>query len=68
MLATIKYYVEKIMSTSVYLYKFSVFSFYMYQKYLFSYDDSDSDDENENSNYYRIPIIDDIENIVPKLE
>lgn len=68
MLATIKYYFEKIMSTSVYLYKFSVFSFYMYQKYLFPYDDSDSDDENDDSNYYRIPIVDDIENIVPKLE
>jgi hypothetical protein len=68
MLATIKYYVEKIMSTSVYLYKFSVFSFYMYQKYLFPYDDSDSDDETEDNNYYRTHIVDDIENIVPKLE
>lgn len=69
MMARMQSCMEKIMAKSVLLYKFSVFSFYLLQKSLFPYD-SDSDDDNDDfaSRYNTIPISDDIENIIPKLE
>ena len=68
MLCGVKRYIERIMYYFVSIYKFSVFSFYMYQKYLFPFDsDDDSDDEDEFSRYNKLPLVDDIENVVPKL-
>jgi hypothetical protein len=68
MMARIQPCMEKFMARSVLLYKFSVFSFYLLQKSLFPYD-SDSDDDNDFASMYNtIPIADDIENIIPKLE
>ena len=69
MMARIQSCMEKFMAKSVLLYKFSVFSFYLLQKSLFPYD-SDFDDDNDDfaSRYNTIPIADDIENIIPKLE
>ena len=69
MMARIQSCMEKFMAKLVLLYKFSVFSFYLLQKSLFPYD-SDSDDDNDDfaSRYNTIPIADDIENIIPKLE
>ena len=69
MMARMQSCMEKFMAKSVFLYKFSVFSFYLLQKALFPYD-SDSDDDNDDfaSRYNTIPIADDLENIIPKLE
>ena len=69
MMARIQSCMEKFMAKSVLLYKFSVFSFYLLQKSLFPYD-SDSDDDTDDfaSRYNTIPIADDVENIIPKLE
>ena len=69
MMARIQSCMEKFMAKSVLLYKFSVYSFYLLQKSLFPYD-GDSDDDNDvfASRYNTIPVADDIENIIPKLE
>jgi len=68
MLGSVKRCIERIMLYFVSVYKFSVFSFYMYQKYLFPFDsDDDSDDADEFSSYNRLPLADDIENMIPKL-
>lgn len=68
MMARIQSCMEKFMAKSVFLYKFSVFSFYLLQKALFPYDSDSDDDDDFASLYNTIPVADDIENIIPKLE
>ena len=68
MMARIQSCMEKFMAKLVLLYKFSVFSFYLLQKSLFPYDSDSDDDDDFASRYNTIPVADDIENIIPKLE
>jgi hypothetical protein len=64
----IQYYINYLISKSIYFYKFSIFSFFLLEKTILG---PESDDEDEDdAKYYtgRTPLADDIENIIPKLE
>jgi hypothetical protein len=71
MLAGIQYCVKCLITKTIYLYKFSVFSFYLLEKTILGPETDDEETyEDYDTKYYtgRPPLADDIENIIPKLE
>lgn len=71
MLAGIQYCVKCLITKTIYLYKFSVFSFYLLEKTILGPETDDEETyEDYDTKYYtgRTPLADDIENIIPKLE
>jgi len=70
MLEGIQYCINSLITKTIYLYKFSVFSCYILEKTILGPETDDDDDEDEMNLYIgRTPITYDIENlIIPKLE